>query len=488
LKLPTEREIKKLSPARQKELRDLLRQIKEQAERNPLEAYRPYPKQDTFHSAEEKTKMFIGGNRAGKTTCGAADDLIQALPRELVPEHLLPYKRYGNDEPFKGRVITPDLAHTMEVVIHKYREMVPREAILGGEWRKAFDKTRRILKFENGSVIDFMSTEQDPDKFGGVDLHRVHYDEEPSGPNAETIWQESKIRLWDHDGDTILTMTPLFGYALVYDRVWSKRNEAGIFVIQASVFDNPHIPRHLVEEEMRDWGEEEKKARLHGEFVHFGGLFYDEFTQRTHTQPAPSPDTIKNWDVVVGIDPGTQTGCVWVGFDGDNRAFVFDEYYPKDALVPDIAEEIKRRNAIWGVTPSYVIDPAARIRSGPNQEQFTTEYARNGIYCGEGQNARGPGILEIKRRLQKGYLFIADDLHNLIWEFGRYRKDPNSQDDFAAIKKDDHLLDALRYAVMAKTWVIPKVRPRERTSNHPFKEPPFRGFPPSNNPPLGAMS
>jgi hypothetical protein len=41
---------------------------------------------------------------------------------------------------------------------------------------------------------------------------------------------------------------------------------------------------------------------------------------------------------------------------------------------------------------------------------------------------------------------------------------------------------------MAKTWVIPKVRPRERTSNHPFKEPPFSGFPPSNNPPLGAMS
>jgi phage terminase large subunit-like protein len=344
----------------------------------------------------------------------------------------------------------------MEAVVNKFRTLTPKQAIVGQEWGKAFDRTRRVLRFEHGATIDFMSTEQDPDKFGGVDLHRVHYDEEPDGPNVETIWQESRWRLLDHGGDTVLTMTPLFGVSsLVHDRVWDRRKDPGIFAIQASVWDNPHIDPQEISEALEGMTEEEKRARVYGEFVHFAGLFFDEFQITRHVpEKIPTPQDLKTWDVIVGIDPGLERSAVtWVAFDGENHALVFAELYPHDTLIPEIADQIRAKNLEWGIEPTYyVIDPAARIRGQVSREMIQSAYEREGIPTIYGQNERGPGILEMKRRLQQDALHISPDCANLIWEFGRYRKDPNSRNEFDAIKKDDHLLDSLRYVCMERPW------------------------------------
>jgi hypothetical protein len=211
-----------------------------------------------------------------------------------------------------------------------------------------------------------------------------------------------------------------------------------------------------------------------------------------HVRPTPTREEVDGFTaVVVGIDPGTTTGVVWCGFDNDETILVFDEMYPKGKYPDEIAAEIKRRNESWDIEPTYVIDPAARIKSGPNQEQFTTAYARAGVMAAEGQNARGPGITEVQRRLEHGpRLFISEECKNLRWEFSRYRRDPNSQDEWAAIKKNDHLLDALRYAVMSRTWGSPKVFSHRRSNynDNPMFEPPWRGPTPTDNPPLGAFS
>ena len=151
---------------------------------NPLQTYFPHPKQKLFHAATERRRAFFAGSRTGKSTAGIADDLIQLLPPGWVPKHLMAYKRHGHDGPIKARIITPNLTHTMEVATDKVRRFCPPAALLGGKWEKAFDKQRRILRFDRGDSLDFMSTEQDPSAFGGVDLHQVHFDEEPSGPNS----------------------------------------------------------------------------------------------------------------------------------------------------------------------------------------------------------------------------------------------------------------------------------------------------------------
>lgn len=486
--LPVNQEaLESLPPGERKELETLLAQLAKRIEENPLNAYIPHSRQQEFHTARDPVKAFIGGNRSGKSTAGVADDLIQALDPEDVPEHLTPFKY--RQPPFYCRVIVPDLGHTMEVVMDKFRKMCPEHALMGGEWGKSFDKTKRILSFRNGSRVDFMSFEQDVNKFGGVALHRVHYDEEPSGPNAEKIREESRFRLIDYNGDELFTMTPLFGLSFIYDEVWQRRFEPGFFVQKVSMDDNPHLSSEAKERILSGMSDEEIRQRKEGEFVHLAGLFYDEFADATHVVKAPSPTDIQGQDIVVGIDPGLErTGVIWTAWDNDNSGLAFAEVYERNLLIPDIAHAIKTQNERWGVTPSYVIDPSARNRATVNAEQIEAEYAREGIYCGHGQNARGPGILEVKRRLQRGSLVVSKDCRNLIWEFGRYRKDPNAPDEFAAIKQDDHLLDALRYAVMARAWHLPKQRHQRGHNFNPHYEPPWKPTPALANPPLGSMS
>src|SRR6185436_13836292 len=103
----------------------------------------------------------------------------------------------------------------------------------------AFVKDRRILQFANGSWWQFMTFEQDLDKFGGAALHRVHYDEEP----PEQVRKENRMRLMDYGGDELFTMTPLQGIGWTYNEIWMRRHERDITAVQVSIDDNPAISR-----------------------------------------------------------------------------------------------------------------------------------------------------------------------------------------------------------------------------------------------------
>ena len=93
------------------------------------------------------------------------------------------------------------------------------------------------------------------------------------------------------------------------------------------------------------------------------------------------------------------------------------------------------------------------------------EYADAGIYTVPGQNAVPAGINRVKTYLETGQLEICANCSELIDEFRRYRwsspkqrgeDDPREK----PIKKDDHMLDALRYVVMARP-ITPVVVPAE---------------------------
>jgi hypothetical protein len=83
------------------------------------------------------------------------------------------------------------------VIFQKLREWVPRTQLVGGSWDKAYDKQRRLLRFENGSRFEFMTLRAGAGQVLGAARHRVHYDEEP----PEEIRQECQMRLIDYGGD-----------------------------------------------------------------------------------------------------------------------------------------------------------------------------------------------------------------------------------------------------------------------------------------------
>ena len=454
-----------MSPAEQADVTKALAEIDQAHQDNPLLLYEPYAKQEVFHASRKRLKTFFGGNRAGKTTCSVADDIIQAVDIAALPDHLKPYKKW--DPPFHCRIVSPDFTATTEgVLFPKIRELVPKGQLEGGSWNKAFDKQQRVLRFANGSTFQFLSSEQDVDKFGGSALHRVHFDEEPGGEAGHQIYLECRMRLIDHAGDMVFSMTPLQGLSWTYDELWERRGEEisdGHYESEiattcvASIFDNPHLNREQIDAAMEGMSSKEKMSRAEGRYVHIAGLVYgDEYDAETHVVKAPSRASLAGKTIMVGIDPGIATTAIlFVAFDKENKALVFDEISLSDtSAIPALASKaIHEKEAKWQIKPAfYIIDPAARHRNLTNAEQVAGHYLRAGISTIPGQNALEAGVFEVKRRFEQGTLEISEQCQVLLWELGRYRIDPRG-DGFKVITKHDHHCDALRYVLMARPQV-----------------------------------
>jgi phage terminase large subunit-like protein len=453
-----------------RELEAALAELQQVTSRNPLVSYRPHPKQHEFHSSRDSTKVFLGGNQSGKTTAGLVDDLIQAVDADCLPELLQQYKRW--EPPFFCRIVAPDFVQTIEkVVFPKLREWVPLDQLLGGGWDAAYSKSERILRFRNGSYFEFLTYEQDRDKHGGATLHRVHYDEEP----PQHIRNECAMRLVKHGGDEVYTMTPSLegaeGWTL--DGLWERRHEDDITCVQVSIHDNPHLDPNAVARQLAGFAAEELEARESGRFVHYGGRVYGEFNDATHVVAPIDKGHLVGLDTFVCIDPGHRwTGVTFGCFDGDNDLLIFDELILakqqdtsklcevfSNGVTPAVAAPIiLERCQHWDIDPIFVIDPSAKNGTLVNAENAQGEYARLGIRARPAQNQVETGVNMIKRRLQRtdreggaqSALLVTRNCRRLVWEFGRYRIDPHEDGRFAVIKKDDHVIDSLRYMAMER--------------------------------------
>lgn len=455
---------------------------------NPLLGYRPHARQVEFHRPALggvwlPARFFFGGNRSGKTTGGMVDTILQAVDREFVPEHLRGFKRW--EPPFKCRIMTPDFGDTHEVVLEKIREWCPRGALKGGSFDRAFDKQKKVLWFKNGSRFHFNSNVQDREQLGGSDLHRVLYDEEP----RQDLRTESLTRLIDHDGEEIFCMTPLEGMSWLYDEIYEPWEHAlsltddlgelelelGMRVLVVDMDDNPHLNEDGKRRALAAYPEHEREARKTGRFVSFSGLIYPSFSARDHVLPTqvalPASERFvatvpPGVEVFVGIDPGYRHMCavVFCYLDDQDRLVVFDEIAASQATIRVVCEEIRARCRKWGVQPRwYVIDPASRNKVGQTGRSDAQEFSDNGIVTIPGQNAVRAGINRVLERIefrnQRGdlepRLLVAAHCTELRAEFKKYRwvKDSHRREGEAKeapVKKDDHLLDALRYVVMQR--------------------------------------
>ena len=455
---------------------ELLSELKRQREENPLWFYNhptlsempPHLKQLSFHGLKSKAKFFFGGNQSGKTTAGLADDIIQAIPEHLVPDHLQEYKKFS--PPFNCRILAPSL-QVLELVIYvKLQELIPKSEYLNSTWSSSFDKQLRVLSLNCGSVFQFMTYEQDHQKMGGVTINRIHYDEEP--PRKHRI--ENRLRVMRYGGDEIFTMTPVEGLTWMNDEVWEEKgeevskdifvnenNHTGIVVVDMD--DNPYLSGEDKDIALQGLSTEEKQARKSGKFVALSGLIYADFNSFEHILPYEQLldeelriELPRNINVYVGIDPGlrNRAAVIFSYITSDGSMYIFDELYEQGQTIQEVAEKYHKILAQYQVFPTWnVIDPASRNKNHQTGRSDQMEYSDHGIITIPGQNAVEPGINRVRERLQNNRLFIYDNCINLIKEMKKYRwKDaPRSGEDGRPVptKKDDHALDALRYIVMS---------------------------------------
>jgi len=434
---------------------DMFRKVAEDLRRAALApnvfGYEPHSKQEDFHSAATNGRLYIGGNRSGKTTGGVIEDIWW-----LTGTH--PYIKTP-PPPVRGRVISVDFVNGIEKIIKpQFAQWLPLSALKGGSWDKAYSKELRMLTLENDSTLEFMSYDQDLDKFAGTSRHFIHFDEEC----PQDIFIENKMRLIDTGGRWWITMTPVDGMTWVYDDLFlpgTKREDPNIHVTIVDMMDNPHLNVAEIDMQLSGLSKDEKKARKEGKFVQIGGLVYQSFDTDVHVVEPFIPPL--DWEWYASVDHGfnNPTAWLWHAVSPEGNVVTFSEHFEAEKTIDYHASVVHTRNASFGRSPDmYVGDPAMSQRNAITGTSIFDEYAQYEIPITPGNNDVQSGISRVQHYLahtdgRNPKWTITSNCQNLIREMSRLRwktwankRTANQNNKYDVIhKKDDHACDSARY-------------------------------------------
>lgn len=438
---------------------ELGEKMKAASVRPNMYGYRPHAKQEKFHRSSKRRRLYIGGNRSGKTTGGIMEDLYYALGTH-------PYKKTP-EPPIRGRICASDFVNGHEkIIIPEISRWCPIGQLRGGSWYTAFDKLERVIHFANGSFIELMSYDQDLVKFAGTSRHFIHCDEEP----PQDIYNENAARLIDTAGDFWATMTPLDGMTWVYDVLYEPAiggDNPLIDVITVEMTENPYIQEGEAQLYLDGLDDDEKKARGKGEFIQLGGLIYKLFNPDTHIVDDFIPPL--DWLWVASLDHGWNNPTAWLfhGVNPEGRVFTFQEHYQSGMTIDAHAAKVLEICKELGRVPDYFVgDPSIRNTDPLTGTSIHEEYGKFGIPIVLGNNDVRAGIVKVARYLKpsekwpdKGpSLFVTKSCSNTIKEYTKYRwktfqsKKIASQSNVQEVpnKKDDHCMDSTRYFIMSQ--------------------------------------
>lgn len=168
-------------------------------EADPLKSYnadKVHLKQMAFHKCPKRNRWVFGGNRSGKTECGAVEAVYMA-------RGIHPYR--PNRKDVFGWVVSVTYEVQRDVAqskILKYLAPWCIEDIVMLEGRKSSPSYGIIdyivvkNKLGGYSKIGFKSCDQGREKFQGASLDFVWFDEEP----PKDIYEECKMRVFDKKG------------------------------------------------------------------------------------------------------------------------------------------------------------------------------------------------------------------------------------------------------------------------------------------------
>lgn len=430
----------------------LVKGIKNQAIKPNIFGYDPHEKQQIFHGINKQGRLYIGGNRSGKTYSSIAEDIWW-----LTDTH--PYLDTP-PVPVRGRVVTVDFTEGLEkIILPLFKSLLPSSYLINGSWDASYSKQFRTLTLKNGSTVEFMSYEQDLEKFAGTSRHFVHFDEEP----PMHIWNECLARLVDTSGRWWISMTPVDGLTWTFEKVYEPGTDGtdiNIGVVEADMLDNPHINPEAAEMYLARLDDDERKAREHGTYVQLGGLVYKKFSPGLHVIPQQIPP--KNWLWYVSLDHGfnAPTAVLWHAVSPFNQIITFAEHYQNEWTIDQHAAKIHAMNAAFGKVPDYYVgDPAIAQRQGVTGTSIQTEYAIRGIGIGLGNNNVEVGVAKIQNYLRidpktnKPFYHITENCVNYInemrklrWKtFASKKMQFNNNPQEKIHKKDDHACDSARY-------------------------------------------
>ncbi|MDD2226965.1 MAG: terminase family protein [Clostridia bacterium] len=412
-----------------------------------------HKKQMQFHKCKKRNRWVFGGNRSGKTECGAVETVWLA-------RGIHPYKE--NKKNISGWIVSLSHQVQRDVAQNKILEYINpywiKEVVMR-EGRKSSAKYGIIdfilIKnvFGGASKLAFKSCDQGREKFQGTSLDFVWFDEEP----PQDIYRECQMRVMDKKGEIFGTMTPLKGLTWVYDEIYLNQcADSEVWSIFMEWNDNPFLNKEEITHLTQTLSSDELESRRYGRFIHNGGLVYGEFDPSIHIiEPFNVPT---EWYDNISIDPGLNNplSAHWYAEDFDGNIYVIAEHYEARQTVLYHASKIKEicQTLNWPLFQGKVralIDSASNQRTLAGEKSVSELFNDCGILVSTSVNKDlFSGINKVKWFLKdvenKTRLFIFKSCVNLIREIKGYSWGNGEK----PMKKNDHALDELRYYLMSK--------------------------------------
>jgi len=143
------------------------------------------------------------------------------------------------------------------------------------------------------------------------------------------------------------------------------------------------------------------------------------------------------------MDVGNKTSAVWLAHDPETKvSYVYSDYY-KERAEPSIHTASIKARGEW--IPG-AIDPASRGRSQIDGKQLMQMYSDLGLHLEPAINAVETGLYECWEGLSTGKIKVFKGCAQFMREIQSYMRDEKGN----VVKKDDHVMDAFRYAYMTR--------------------------------------
>ena len=429
-----------------------------------------HKKQLAFHKCKKRNRWVFGGNRSGKTECGAVEAVWMARGCH-------PYRRNRKD--VFGWVVSPTMQVQRDVAQKKILSYLRSDQIAdivmvsGRKDNPAAGIVDQIVVknvLGGTSVIGFKSCDQGRERFQGSSLDFVWFDEEP----PKDIYEECLMRVIDRRGDIFGTMTPLKGLTFVYEEIYMNRgNDPEIWYEFMEWADNPFLSKKEIAALTASMDETTLQSRRYGRFASREGLVYPEFDESVHViEPFAVPP---EWQAGIAIDPGLKNplSAHWYAVDWDGNVYVVAEHYAAGKDIDFHAAAIRttcdklgwKRDGAGRV--EALIDSAAGQRTLAASKSVAELFYERGIYADTRvEKDVFAGVEQVKSYLRRENgapdLYIFSCCVHMIREFKSYFWGAGD----SPVKRDDHAMDELRYFLMSR----PRRAVREKAPNAVLKD------------------
>jgi hypothetical protein len=419
--------------------------------------YKPHSQgQLSYHSSTARFRVPCCGRRYGKSTMAGADRVADLFMPGTYGWIVGPTYDLGEKE---FRVIWDSLIVNLRLGLDK-------------RVKKAYNKRMGEMYIEMpwGSRVEVRSATQ-PERLVGEKLHWAIMSE-AAKHNRETWERFIRPALSDYRGSADFPSTPE-GFNWYYD-LWMHGFDDGLEAWNSWQFpswENPVVfPEGRTDPEIleiektttKEWFLQEIAA----DFSAFVGKIFDEFSPMVHVKrhsfnPAWRNYLFFDWGFVNPL------ACLEVQIDPMDNVYIWREHYGSYKRVEEHCQILRSRERPDG----YHVDCAFGDAADPEAASVVSQHLVQCVAMNEAKANWREGIDLIKKFLRtydtgrqldefgtpelKPKLFVDPSCVNLIREFNNYKANDSNRSNLressttsAAIKEDDHCLDALRYGLM----------------------------------------